>query len=449
AGHVYATAGNYSVAVRAVDKDGAQSTAVMHAVVVDVPINANAGANATIDEGSVFSRNGSYAVGLVARTATVDYGDGSGVQPLALNPNGTFALSHLYNDNGQYTVTVVVSAGQVQSSTDTVQVTANSVAPVAELTGPASVSRGQNYTLNLSATDVSFADTVAGFIYIVDWKDGSAKQSVPMGTTTASHVYSQAGAFVISVLARDKDGMNSQPATQSIIVTGASLQADPVTPGKTSLVVMGTAAADIITLSPVAGGSVKATIGKAVVGTYKPTGLIQVFGGAGNDVITIGKGIKNPAMLFGQAGNDKLIGGDGNTVLAGGDGNDTLLGGGGRDLLIGGAGADSLNGGPGDDILVSDTVSFDSDVVKLGAIMKEWTRTTGGTYAQRVARVTGAAGGLNGTVSLNSTNVAKDTSVDTVLGGTGSDLFILNSAGAGVRDKFTDRIKTETVVDLA
>src|SRR5262249_16942965 len=41
-------------------------------------------------------------------TATVDYGDGSGVQTLALNPDKTFSLSHLYVGPGSFTTTVSV-----------------------------------------------------------------------------------------------------------------------------------------------------------------------------------------------------------------------------------------------------------------------------------------------------------------------------------------------------
>ena len=36
------------------------------------------------------------------------YGDGTGVQPLTLNPDGTFALSHTYARRGTFTVTVEV-----------------------------------------------------------------------------------------------------------------------------------------------------------------------------------------------------------------------------------------------------------------------------------------------------------------------------------------------------
>ncbi len=41
--------------------------------------------------------------------ATVDYGDGSGPQPLALSDEKRFVLNHSYAEEGTYTVTVRVS----------------------------------------------------------------------------------------------------------------------------------------------------------------------------------------------------------------------------------------------------------------------------------------------------------------------------------------------------
>src|SRR5262245_39124687 len=78
---------------------------------------------------------------------------------------------------------------------------------------------------------------------------------------------------------------------------------------------------------------------------------IQVFGGAGNDTLTLDEanGALPKAILYGGAGNDTLTGGSGNDLLFGGAGNDTLLGKGGTDLLFGGAGNDLLTGGTGND----------------------------------------------------------------------------------------------------
>ena len=57
-------------------------------------------------------------------------------------------------------------------------------------------------------------------------------------------------------------------------------------------------------------------------------------------------------MLWGEAGNDGLSGGDDDDVLLGGDDNDGLYGDGGADQLLGGAGQDVLFGGTGSDVLI-------------------------------------------------------------------------------------------------
>lgn len=68
--------------------------------------------NRTITRGAVLTQAGSFADAFGnSWTATVDYGDGSGVQPLTLNPDKTFNLSRLYAAApGNYTVTVTVDS---------------------------------------------------------------------------------------------------------------------------------------------------------------------------------------------------------------------------------------------------------------------------------------------------------------------------------------------------
>lgn len=104
-----------------------------------------------------------------------------------------------------------------------------------------------------------------------------------------------------------------------------------------------------------AAGSILVNGGAVTVLGDKPTvantSLIQVFGQAGNDVITMkeSNGALPAANLFGGDGNDIITGGSGNDLLFGQAGNDILLGKGGNDLLFGGAGNDTLTGGAGDD----------------------------------------------------------------------------------------------------
>jgi Ca2+-binding RTX toxin-like protein len=122
-----------------------------------------------------------------------------------------------------------------------------------------------------------------------------------------------------------------------------------------TLSVFGDSLDNTITESRDAAGNILTNDGAvATVGgspTVADTSLIQVFGQAGNDIITLNEanGALPAANLFGGAGNDILTGGSGNDMLFGQSGNDTLLGKGGNDLLFGGDGNDTLTGGDGDD----------------------------------------------------------------------------------------------------
>jgi len=148
----------------------------------------------------------------------------------------------------------------------------------------------------------------------------------------------------------------------------------------------------------------------------------ELYGGAGNDVLTGGS---REDYLVGGEDNDKLVGGDGPDLLVGGDGRDVLSGGNGRDVLLGGAGADNLNGGADDDLLVSGLTDFDDSLDDLSAIYTEW--QLGGDYATKVAHLTGQlAGGENGTTVLTATTVEADIVKDTVAGATGRDWYVVS-----------------------
>lgn len=121
------------------------------------------------------------------------------------------------------------------------------------------------------------------------------------------------------------------------------------------LTVFGDALDNNIVISRNAAGQILVNGGAVQILGGTPTvanvSLIQAFGQAGNDTITIDEtnGAMPKANLFGGSGNDTLTGGSGNDMLFGQDGNDTLLGKGGSDFLFGGAGNDTLTGGDGND----------------------------------------------------------------------------------------------------
>ena len=133
------------------------------------------------------------------------------------------------------------------------------------------------------------------------------------------------------------------------------------------LTVFGDALDNNIVISRNAAGQILVNGGAVQILGGTPTvanvSLIQAFGQAGNDTITIDEtnGAMPKANLFGGSGNDTLTGGSGNDMLFGQDGNDTLLGdegndqiygGGERDWIDGGDGVDTLRGESGNDTLV-------------------------------------------------------------------------------------------------
>ena len=126
-------------------------------------------------------------------------------------------------------------------------------------------------------------------------------------------------------------------------------------PGVGLLSVVGDAQDNTITVSRDAAGRILVNGGAIAIHGGAPTvantSTISVFGLNGNDTIALDEtnGALPKAQLFGGAGNDVLTGGSGADLLFGEAGNDTLLGKGGNDFLFGGAGDDTLTGGVGND----------------------------------------------------------------------------------------------------
>jgi Ca2+-binding RTX toxin-like protein len=269
------------------------------------------------------------------------------------------------------------------------------------------------------------------------------------------------GTYTFKVRVAD-DGVPSMHDTRTMTVTltGAGLV---TAGGLTNLLVGGTGKADTIGVTPSRDGSqLIVQLDGAVAGTFSTfavTGRIVVHGLAGNDRITvspkvtIGSDIYGDAgndtltggggndRLFGGSGNDRLTGGKGNDILVGGDGNDTLSDAAGANVLVGGAGTDKLTGGAGDDLLIGGPTAFDLDSTGLSNILAEW--ASGAAYADRVAHLSGTAGGLNnGTFLTVGVTVTDDGVRDVLTGGKGTDWFV-----AGTGDK-TDRKDPEQVLTV-
>jgi VCBS repeat-containing protein len=180
------------------------------------------GDGAVIDEGDTYSSNGLFIDpdGGDSWIATVDYGDGSGVQSLMLT-DFEFALNHTYADNGLYTVTVTVSDMMgVGSAQLAVQV--NNVAPdVGPITAPVDPV-GENTPINVSAdfTDPGILDTHTA---VWDWGDGttspgSVSEINGSGSVTGNHAYAAPGVYTIILTVTDKDGDSGSSQYEFMVV---------------------------------------------------------------------------------------------------------------------------------------------------------------------------------------------------------------------------------------
>ncbi len=204
--HVYADNGVYTVTVTVNDNAGGSGSDTAQVTVNNVAPAVDAGPDAAIDEGSAFVSAGSFTdPGADTWIATVDYGDGSGVQALALNADGTFDLSHTYVDDGAYTVTVTVTDDDGGVGTDTASVSVGNVPPVVDAGPDAAIDEGDTFVSVGSFADPG-ADT---WTATVNYGDGSGVQALPLnanGTFALSHTYVDNGAYTVTVIVSDDDG---------------------------------------------------------------------------------------------------------------------------------------------------------------------------------------------------------------------------------------------------
>ncbi|HEY2899551.1 MAG TPA: DNA/RNA non-specific endonuclease [Polyangia bacterium] len=147
--HTFARYGVYDVSVIVTDNDGLTDSIATTATVSDVVPVIGALPAATLVAGQTYAATGSFVdPGADVWTGTVDFGDGAGQLPMALN--GTdFSLSHVYETPGTFTVTVQIADGNATATgTTTVTVTPaaktinDAIAVVDQLINAHKVSRG-------------------------------------------------------------------------------------------------------------------------------------------------------------------------------------------------------------------------------------------------------------------------------------------------------------------
>ena len=145
--------GSYALQLIVSDKFGWADTTTKTVTIANVAPSIGAFSGATILEGESYSSSGSFTdPGADTWSATVNYGDGGGDQPLALS-GSSFTLGHGYANEGIYTVTVKVNDGAVTSTrtaTVVVQTAAQGVSRLSDmLAGLTSLSNGERNSLRV------------------------------------------------------------------------------------------------------------------------------------------------------------------------------------------------------------------------------------------------------------------------------------------------------------
>jgi PKD repeat protein len=343
------------------DNDGATSIEATATITVtpanDTPV-ASAGPDQVANEGDTVQFNGSASFDVEDEDLEYcwDFGDGN---------TATGAMpSHVFADNGVFTVTLTVRDSGGAESSDTLTVTVNNVAPEVGVNGDSSGVRGQPLAFASTFSDVGVLDR-----HEVRWDFGDGtvlafRPTTDAGALTPRHAFANTGTFTVTVTIRDDDGGETSAA---LMVTIDEVLQPPRDDGTTDLIISGTTGDDFIRIQnyPSAQPRVIVFLNNKLLGIFTITGRIIVFANDGDDYVTVNPFVKIPALLHGGAGNDTLVGGGGNDILFGNGGSDTLLGGGGHNLLIGGAGEDFLTGGGVRDVLIGGGTTLDGRLQEL------------------------------------------------------------------------------------
>ncbi|HTK77203.1 MAG TPA: Ig-like domain repeat protein, partial [Gemmataceae bacterium] len=266
-GHSYAF---YSVATdhvghRQAPPAGAQATTQL--VPPNRPPTADAGGPYAITEGGVLTPIAALASDPDGDALTYSwdvngdgvFGDVSGVEPTLTWAQ--LAVLGITDGPRANAVRVRVSDGIASTESAATFLTVGNAPPAAGLAGPASGMRGQSLAFTLTATDPSAVDQAAGFVFRINWGDGTAVQTVagPPGTIVA-HTYAAASDYTVRLTAEDKDGGVSAPTNLLVSVVGQV----------TSIVAVTSSANPALVGQPV---TFTATVAAAGAGT--PAGTVQ------------------------------------------------------------------------------------------------------------------------------------------------------------------------------
>jgi len=216
--------------------------------VTPTPIdNANAGiALINVQVGQFSFQGGLQATSRYS--GTVDWGDGSSTSTIIIVDlqNGSYGIdaSHIYRDQGTFTITINISGpdGVSGQATEVVNVASN--APLTSVGQDFSTTEGDLFSGAVATlTDANTSSTADSFTALIDWGDGTPDNpDITQGmvtskgkgvfTVSGTHTYAEFGSYQVTVMISDKGGRSTTAkstatvADAALTATGATLTAN-------------------------------------------------------------------------------------------------------------------------------------------------------------------------------------------------------------------------------
>ncbi len=199
-------------------------------VTADCAVAANSAPTASVggpytgQEGAALAvQLGGSDAGGDALTYTWDFGDGG------TGTGTTPPSSHVYADNGVYTITLTASDGHGGADTRSTTASIVNLAPSVSASGPTQIYSGQSAAFTGSFSDAGSQD--APWQYAFDWGTGSPStgQTATQGTVSSGFTYFTAGRHTVRLTVTDKDG-GAGYGTAAITVLRLPLSVD-IKPG--------------------------------------------------------------------------------------------------------------------------------------------------------------------------------------------------------------------------
>ncbi len=203
AAHTYVAVGTDTAQVTVTDKDGGVgAAAAIVTVSTNHPPTAVPGGPYSGVEGTAVSFNGTGSSDPDGDAVTDAWTFGDGGSAPGATP------SHVYADDGGYTVTLTVtdSHGAASAPVSTTATIAN-VAPTVSAAASQTATAGKPVTLSATFSDPGVNDRP--WTYTFTWGDGSAPttgSTTSQSTIRATHTFAAAGSAVVQVTVTDKDG---------------------------------------------------------------------------------------------------------------------------------------------------------------------------------------------------------------------------------------------------